>query len=32
MAVHSRYADMLPHAAVAADDLQTAEITLRRLE
>ena len=32
VAVHSRHVNMLPHAAVTADDLQTAEITLRRLE
>jgi DNA-binding MarR family transcriptional regulator len=32
MAVHSRHVNMLPHAAVTVDDLQTAEITLQRLE
>ena len=32
VAVQSRHVNMLPHAAVTADDLQTAEITLRRLE
>ena len=32
MAVHSRHVNMLPHAAVTADDLQTAEITLRHLD
>jgi DNA-binding MarR family transcriptional regulator len=32
MAVHRRHVDMLPHAGVTADSLQSAEITLRRLE
>jgi DNA-binding MarR family transcriptional regulator len=32
MAVHSRHVNMLPHAAMTADDLQTAQITLRRLD
>jgi len=32
MAVHSRHVNMLPHAAVTADDLQTAQIMLRRLD
>jgi len=32
MAVHRRHVDMLPDAAVRADDLKAAEITLRRLE
>jgi DNA-binding MarR family transcriptional regulator len=33
MAVHRRHVDMLPlHAGVTADGLQSAEITLRRLE
>ena len=32
MAVHRRHVNMLPDAAVSADDLQTAEMTLRRLE
>ena len=32
MAVHRRHVDMLQDAAVSADDLKAAEITLRRLE
>jgi len=32
IAMHKRHAHMLPQAAVSGDDLQTAEITLRRLE
>jgi hypothetical protein len=32
MALHNRHVNMLPHAAVTADDLQSAEITLRRLD
>jgi len=32
MAVHRRHVDVLPDAAVSADDLKAAEITLRRLE
>jgi DNA-binding MarR family transcriptional regulator len=32
MAVHRRHVDMLPHAGVTSDGLQSAEITLRRLE
>ena len=32
MAVHRRHVSMLPDAAISADDLKTAEITLRRLE
>jgi len=32
MAVHRRHVDVLPDAAVSADDLNAAEITLRRLE
>jgi len=32
IAMHKRHAHMLPQAAVSADDLQAAEITLRRLE
>jgi DNA-binding MarR family transcriptional regulator len=32
IAMHKRHAHMLPQEAVSADDLQTAEITLRRLE
>src|SRR5262245_5394650 len=32
MAVHRRHVDMLPPAGVTADGLQSAEITLRRLE
>src|SRR5215831_5448878 len=32
MVVHRRHVDMLPHAGVTADGLQSAEITLRRLE
>src|SRR5215831_10565451 len=32
MAVHRRHVDMLRDAAVTRDDLQTAEVTLRRLE
>jgi len=31
-AVHRRHVNMLPDGAVSADDLQTTEITLRRLE
>ena len=31
-AMHRRHAEMLPRAAVSADDLQTAGVTLRRLE
>jgi hypothetical protein len=31
-AVHSRHFSMLTDTAVSADDLQSAEITLRRLE
>jgi DNA-binding MarR family transcriptional regulator len=32
MEVHRSHANMLPQAAVSADDLQSAEFTLRRLE
>jgi DNA-binding MarR family transcriptional regulator len=32
IAMHRRHAEMLPRAAVSADDLQTAGVTLRRLE
>jgi DNA-binding MarR family transcriptional regulator len=31
-AMHRRHAEMLPRAAVSADDLQAAGVTLRRLE
>ena len=31
-AMHRRHAEMLPRAAVSADDLQSAGVTLRRLE
>ena len=31
-AMHRRHAEMLSRAAVSADDLQTAGVTLRRLE
>jgi hypothetical protein len=30
--MHRRHAEMLPRAAVSADDLQAAGVTLRRLE
>jgi DNA-binding MarR family transcriptional regulator len=32
IAMHRRHAEMLPRAAVSADDLQAAGVTLRRLE
>ena len=31
-AMHRRHVEMLPRAAVSADDLQSAGVTLRRLE
>ena len=31
-AMHRRHAEMLSHAAMSADDLQAAGVTLRRLE
>jgi hypothetical protein len=31
MAMHRRHINMLPNAAIAADDLQAAEVTFRQL-